>query len=280
MYSHGLATIALCEAYALTKDQSLFSPAMKAAEFIIKAQNQGTGGWRYKPQEDGDTSVVGWQIMALKSAQMAGLIPYSGSSPGTDALQGGSKWLDSVCSGPSNSEFSYRPKEHESNTMTSVGLLCRQYLGMKKEDPTMLAGANYLNGKLPDPSQRNVYYWYYASQVMHNMADSNWDTWNRKMRKMLIEMQNHNPAECANGSWDPDKPFKDQWGSRGGRVMMTSLACLTLEIYYRYLPLYKMDKETAGVQASGPPEKPVDKDKPKAGPDAAVELPDEPDDGN
>ena len=27
----------------------------------------------------------------------------------------------------------------------------------------------------------------------------------------------------------------------GGRIMVTSLNCLTLEIYYRYLPLYQMD---------------------------------------
>ena len=27
-------------------------------------------------------------------------------------------------------------------------------------------------------------------------------------------------------------------GERGGRLYNTSLACMTLEVYYRYLPLY------------------------------------------
>ena len=58
---------------------------------------------------------------------------------------------------------------------------------------------------------------------------------------MLIETQSK--EGCAAGSWDPNKPTKDQWGEPGGRLMMTSLSCLTLEVYYRYLPLYKLDKE-------------------------------------
>src|SRR5262249_14425023 len=86
----------------------------------------------------------------------------------------------------------------------------------------------------------NIYYWYYATQVMHNMADKEWDTWNRKMRKILVTTQNS--AGCASGSWDPDKPMRDTWGQQGGRIMMTSLSALTLEVYYRYLPLYKLDK--------------------------------------
>ena len=38
----------------------------------------------------------------------------------------------------------------------------------------------------------------------------------------------------------------DRWGPQGGRLMMTSLAALTLEVYYRYLPLYKLDDRGAG----------------------------------
>jgi hypothetical protein len=48
---------------------------------------------------------------------------------------------------------------------------------------------------------------------------------------------------CAAGSWDPSVPARDNFGVLGGRVMMTSLSALTLEVYYRYLPLYQLDKE-------------------------------------
>jgi hypothetical protein len=105
----------------------------------------------------------------------------------------------------------------------------------------MVAGAKYLMANLPDPDQRNIYYWYYATQVMHNYSGPDWDAWNRKMRRILIDTQEK--EGCAAGSWSPTKPNQDLWGEQGGRLMMTSLSALTLEVYYRYLPLYKLDKE-------------------------------------
>jgi hypothetical protein len=106
----------------------------------------------------------------------------------------------------------------------------------------MLEGTQYLMQNLPDVrSRRDTYYWYYATQAMHNMLDADWDRWNRHMRRILVETQVTGRA-CAAGSWDPEKPFDDAWGHQGGRLMLTSLSCLTLEVYYRYLPLYKLDK--------------------------------------
>src|SRR6185369_9274002 len=59
MYSHGLATIAMCEAYGLTSDPRLKSSAQRAVNFIAAAQN-GKGGWDYSPKGAGnDTSVGG-----------------------------------------------------------------------------------------------------------------------------------------------------------------------------------------------------------------------------
>ncbi len=75
---------------------------------------------------------------------------------------------------------------------------------------------------------------------MHNLSGIEWDVWNRQMRKILIDTQVR--KGCAAGSWDPQVPSKDAWGGPGGRLMMTSLSCLTLEVYYRYLPLYQVDK--------------------------------------
>ncbi|HWC89954.1 MAG TPA: hypothetical protein VG433_09870, partial [Pirellulales bacterium] len=86
------------------------------------------------------------------------------------------------------------------------------------------------------------YYWYYATQVMHNLPGPEWDPWNRAMRRTLIETQVK--EGCAAGSWDPHKPLPDGHAAEtGGRIMTTSLATLTLEVYYRYLPLYQLDKK-------------------------------------
>jgi hypothetical protein len=111
----------------------------------------------------------------------------------------------------------------------------------------LTGGMAYLMSHLPDEADfPNIYYWYYATQVMHNMSGAEWDAWNRKMRDLLVHTQVRNVDECANGSWNPER---DPWGKRGGRVMQTSLSTLTLEIYYRYLPLFKA--EAGGGEGDG-----------------------------
>ncbi|HEX4143028.1 MAG TPA: prenyltransferase/squalene oxidase repeat-containing protein [Pirellulales bacterium] len=236
MYTHGLATICMCEAYGLSKDKQVGECAQKAINFICTAQNPQRGGWHYHgtPDEPGDTSVVGWQIMGLKSGIMAGLdVPKP-------ALDGADKWLKNVSHGKAGGLFSYQPGEGGgSPSMSAVGLLCSQYRGMKRDDPAMVEGIGYLMHQLPRPEARNIYYWYYATQVLHNVPGPDWDNWNRKMRKILITTQVK--KGCAEGSWDPVEPVKDPWGEAGGRIMITSLSTLTLEVYYRYLPLYKLE---------------------------------------
>ena len=87
MYAHAIAAIVLCEAYGMTKDPQLHDPAQRALDFIVGAQHKSSGGWRYNPQQSADTSVVGWQVMAMKSGQMAALkVPQ-------DSLDLVHKWL-------------------------------------------------------------------------------------------------------------------------------------------------------------------------------------------
>ncbi len=246
MYEHGLATIALSEAYGLSGDHQVGQAAQGAVNYILNAQNTADGGWRYHPKDPGDTSVVGWQLMALKSAHMAGLNTGGASGSTDSAFLGTSKWLDSVAV-HDGTEYSYQPGVGPVNTMTSVGLLCRQYLGAKRDNPMLIGGMDYLMKNLPDEGMPNVYYWYYATQVMHNMSGYEWDTWNRKMRDLLVHTQVRDVNHCANGSWAPQK---DTWCDYGGRVMKTALSCLTLEIYYRYLPLFKADA-TGGEGGGG-----------------------------
>jgi hypothetical protein len=248
MYTHALATIALCEAYGMSGDRNIGVAAQAAIQFIETAQNKQTGGWRYHPGDEGDTSVVGWQIMALKSAQMAGL------NVGGSSLEWAGKFLDSVKKNSAGSQFAYQPGQEATPAMTSVGLLCRQYLGANRNDPLVTDGAEYLLHHAPEAGLHNLYYWYYATQVMHNVDGPQFDTWNRKMRHILTATQDRDAKGCARGSWDPNGPAKDQWGEQGGRLMMTSLSALTLEVYYRYLPLYTMDghRQQPGTKTAEP----------------------------
>jgi hypothetical protein len=234
MYSHGLAAIVMCEASALSKDARVKRSAQAAINFIEAGQDPDTGGWWYQhKQRGGDTSVFGWQLMALKSGQMAGLEVQS------KTLEGASKWLKAVSKGQNGGLFGYRIGDGPSPTMTSVGLLCSQYLGARRSDPSIVEGMDFFMANMPNPAARNCYYWYYATQVMHNLPGPEWDRWNREMRRVLLDTISK--EGCAEGSWDPNRPTRDVWAEQGGRLMFTSIALLTLEVYYRYLPLYQLD---------------------------------------
>ena len=183
MYSHGVATTALCEEFALSGDHNVRDAAQAAVNFIVAAQNKNDNGWRYNPGDPGDTSVTAWQIMALNSAQLAGL-KWGGRRSGS-ALEMAGKWLDLVKTGPNDSQFQYQPGTGATPTMTAVGLLGRQHLHAKRTDATMVDGVKYLMHNMPDTKVRNIYYWFYATQVLHNYGGYEWDTWNRGMRKLL-----------------------------------------------------------------------------------------------
>lgn len=230
MYEHGLSTIALCEAYGLSKDNRLREAAQRAVLFIEDAQNDKTGGWHYtaNPPTVGDTSVVGWQLMALKSAQMAGL------NVRKPFLDNSKNFLKSVSKGKSGGLFSYMPDTGATPAMSAVGLLCNQYMGMKRTDPPMVEGMSYVMANLKH-AEANAYFLYYATQVMHNLPGPEWDTWNRHARRFLINSQIK--EGCSAGMWSPESK-----GHAAGPVMVTSICALTLEVYYRYLPLYQIDK--------------------------------------
>ena len=252
LYSHGIAAIALCEAHGMTQDAGLREPAERAIQFIVAAQNPTLGGWRYQPQEDSDTSVSGWMLMALKSAQMAGLaVPQK-------SLDLVGRWLDlAKAPGGDGSRYVYNPLSRETSAehwfhrtptapMTAEALLMRMYLGWNREHSLLRAGADFLLANPPDPGTpdrptRDAYYWYYATQVMFQMADKYWESWNGKLRPYL-ETSQIQEGPLA-GSWDPCGPAPDRFAYAGGRLYVTAMHLLMLEVYYRHLPLFKTLRE-------------------------------------
>ncbi len=226
MYAHGQAAIVLCEAYGLTGDPQLRGPAQKALDFIVWTQHE-LGGWRYQPGQPADTSVVGWQLMALRSGQMAKL---SISSPTFELVD---RYLDSAQTDYYGGKYAYMPGRHATHVMTAEALLCRQYLGWPSDHPGLQEGVKYLLKHLPHRNKPNIYYWYYGTQVLHHVGGKPWQRWNDKIRVALTGMQQKRGHEA--GSWDPRGDFANQ----GGRLYMTSLSVCTLEVYYRYLPLYR-----------------------------------------
>ena len=225
MYSHGIATIALCEAYAMTDDKSLQTSSQAAIRFICTAQDPKGGGWRYQPRTPGDTSVLGWQLMALKCGCMAELdIPIG---VGLRA----SKFLDSVQSNDGSS-YGYQLPKAGTDATVAIGLLSRLYLGWKKDNPAIQRGVQWLSKR--GPSASDMYYNYYATQVMRHWDGDEWKVWNRQMRDQLLHSQGKQGHE--RGSWF--NGAVDHGSGPGGRLYYTAMASMILEIYYRHLPIY------------------------------------------
>jgi len=242
IYAHGQASIVLVEALAMTGDERFREPAQKAIDYIQAFQHKH-GGWRYRAQESGDTSVLGWQLMALQSAR--------GSNTGLRVDQATLKLADQYLdmasrpyqssrykTAPTGTLYRYQPRERKpKEAMTAEGLLCRMYLGWKRDDARLLYGVNWLiDHALPDGRDRthNLYYYYYATQVMHHFGGRHWETWNNHLRDLLVVKQQRKGK--YSGSWNP-KEF--EYGDSGGRIYVTALAICTLEVYYRHLPLFK-----------------------------------------
>ena len=172
--------------------------------FIESAQNKEDGGWRYTPGAvPGDTSVVGWQVMALKSAQLAGL------SVSPETIRGVKQYLKRASvAGRDGGIFSYMPDDKAGKiSMTAVGMLCNQYMGLERGDAALGESRTALLQSLPSSSQPNIYYWYYATQAMHNMGGPEWDAWNRAMRRVLVETQTK--EGCAYGKLESRSAFRE-----------------------------------------------------------------------
>jgi len=230
MYGHGLATIAICEAYGMTTDPALRKPAQDAINLIIAAQHE-YGAWRYLPEKTpaGDLSIFGWQCMALKTGQAAGLdVPRVNIARAKSFIEG-------VCN-KKDEGYCYVANGDSTPTMTAVGVLCRQH--QENWGPSHPRLRQAVDGiiKTNPPNPSDVYYTFHATQVMFHDGGNGWNAWNDQMRSFILEQQERNTKNANFGSFHPDT---DRWGRQGGRLMVTSLNLLTLQVYYRHTHLSK-----------------------------------------
>lgn len=256
-YTHALSTIAICELIVLERyekkeDPKLKESAIKAIRYLEKHQTPDLGGWRYEPDIDSDLSVTGWCLMALQTAKMAGLdVPQKM----LDKITG---FLDKVAIEEGSGYVYMLPKNTQLKrpSMVATGLLCRLYLGWDRNNPLVLKGAEYLTQKenlikFPQPRQEkddeyqrpktdeqiNVYGWYSASMMLKHLGPYHkyWVAWNRALCSEIPTHQNPEGKEEA-GSWDP---FYDEYQFGGGRLYVTAMSILCMEVYYRHLAIFR-----------------------------------------
>ncbi len=274
-YEHAIVTQTLAQAYAQTNDETLRTPVTRAVRVILDRQNQdpsaqGSGanglGWDYTAATGrNDSSVTGWNIMALKSAMIAGI-------PGAEkGLNGSKRWLEGAwkAGNPVRTGVFAAAKEaspydqtrfpycwyHETGkidmspaiataqggaqSMESVGLLCAAFTGRAPGDPLFETLANSVSAhQTPTAWPTNTYYLYYNTLGMFQVGGKRWEDWNGAVRDLLVKAQRSDG--CFEGSWDSHGTVFHGHGA--GRVLSTCYTLLALEVYWIYDRIHKPAK--------------------------------------
>jgi hypothetical protein len=242
LYSHGMASMALCEAVGMTGDPLIKPAAAQACRFIAAGQHPTLGGWRYTPGTDADLSVSGWMLVAVRAGDLAGVATDPGTLPGVRRL------IEASASRGDATRYAYNPRKEQQRRsrlsaacMTAVGTLMRLHTGDPATDPRVVEAGRAIAALRPSYGTatekfRDSYLWYYASQVLVHTGGDDWDRWYASLVDALTAEQETSGPKA--GSWDPLAPVPDRWGEYGGRVYVTALHLLALEVPYRHLPTY------------------------------------------
>ncbi len=243
IYNHALATAALCDAFALTRNPRYRKPATEAVKFILQARNPYMA-WRYGPRTgENDTSITSWCVEALAKARAAGL-KIEGREY-EQAMIGARAWMDKMTD-PATGQTGYnfrggtsaRPEGLQdtfpselTQAMTASSIVARLHAGQSREDAVIQKGIGLL---LMDPprferktGRIDQYYWYWGTRACHQIGGPEWKRWNKSIRPALLESQFREGSGARTGSWDPLGP----WARDGGRVYATALMAMTLETY-------------------------------------------------
>lgn len=220
MYEHGLAVLALSEAWGQSQDPRIRPALIRAVNVTLNAQNS-EGGWRYSPRPDSaDTSCSAMQIVALASARESGIaVPAKNMQRAVDYLVANEV--------RSTGGFSYQllsgaPMGGAAFARTAACTLALMLSGEHKH-PATRAGVAYI-GASPDSIFQAGHYTeyyghYYAVQAMYQAGDEQFNKWYPKISAALLAKQG------KNGDW--------------GSPVDTGFAILILGVPYRFLPIYQ-----------------------------------------
>ena len=245
-YSNGIVAYALSEGYGLTKIPFL-KPAMeKALAYVVDGQLRN-GGYSYGYNPDGkwDMSVAGWQYQAMKAGYVAGA-----DVPGLEkAIEKGLSFMEKVSFSKVNNRFGYNVPGNGTDGLQGAGTLCLQLLG-SGDSFAAKAGVKFISEKCTvvwnNPKRKieaahanPIYAWYYQTQVMFHAGKTSWKNWNDVCAPQMIKYQHQE------GYWECPNQDKGKFSCNYDKWYTTTLAALSLQVYYRYLPTYKMPKGIA-----------------------------------
>ena len=230
-YSHPIRTYALCEAYTMTKIPKLKEYAKRAAEVIVKGQNE-SGGWAYGygkgPVAHTDLSVTGWNIQALKAAALTGI-----SIDGLDASMDKATAYTKRCQ-DATGKFAYKEGSGGKPSLTGTGVLCLQIWKNASSKEAQLGLDWIIANQKQEWKQIDVYEWYYHAQACFQATGVSggskyWRAWNKNFQQIVCG------AQASDGHWPHGKHFHGDTD-----IYRTTMTILMLEVYYRYMPSTKV----------------------------------------
>jgi hypothetical protein len=232
-YSHGIATLALCEAYGMTGDQRLRTPAQRALDHLAGKLESETLARRDLPSASDDASIIGWQLATLRSGQLAG-------------LKVGPETLARIGDNLSASHDHAAESGSQSDTIsTAVGMAVELHLGGARSAERLRLAAEELLAHPPafddqpaedeanaaDNPRRDTYYWYYGSQAMYYLGGDDWQAWSEQLYPRLIQSQVASGPIA--GSWEPANIATSQRSDTSTRHYVTAMNLLSLETEQR-----------------------------------------------
>jgi len=266
-YEAAILTQSLCDSYALTGDPWIKIGAQRMIDYMVKIQYPGKN-WRYHVRsKETDTSIMSWVLTGMVSARHADLDIADQIYVAAEA------WLDLACDPLPPDTFEvfirlqydkneryafdvrrdkrgkirtyklktwYQPPRLYTPAMSSIGILCRIWLGWTRAHPFCIGCANTVMDTIPGYGTGLLheyafypYTWYYGSLAMYQMGGKYWSRWREKCIRDLIDNQKRSGHE--KGCWPmPREQFVA--GLTGGRIYCTAMSILTLESFYRYQP--------------------------------------------
>jgi len=236
-YAHGIATYAMAEAYTMTRDERIVPVLSKAVAYIVQAQTK-LGGWHYgyAVGDKNDLSVAGWQIQALKAAQLTGL-----NLPGVEKALDNAMGFLRAWQDPKTGLFGYQQRGGRLS-LTGAGAICLMFGTGRKTSEANAAIRAILDG-VPSITyhspEADLYAWYYHTLALFQAQGGAWDQWNKRFQDPIID------AQSSDGSWPviQGEAANSVHGAGlyreatpSGAVYRTTLCILMLEVFYRFLP--------------------------------------------
>jgi hypothetical protein len=231
MYGHGYSTQFLAQAYGMVREDQLAERVKavlaRAVRSIESCQNQ-YGGWNSSPNgaltDDGSGAIAVMQVTALRAAESCGVPVRS------QVIDKAKKYLLAMTNDQGLYAYNWHARGNRSNgsvATTGAGMYMLGVLNLHT-DPKYPKGIKFIMNNLPGKNSDSSFGgWYaysifYASLAIYQHGGAEWDKWYPAMSGNLLRTQS------ADGSWS------DSYGG-----VFVALSVLSLELPYRYLPMFQ-----------------------------------------